>query len=130
LKKRITNLIFTNDLVNVPNHDNDLIISLQSIEHVDALDNFLEQIKSKLKKKGLFYLETPNCNKNYFELYKQGYFPHTYFLNKKSINEIANKFNFKVLINESFQEPWSELINIKKTTNEEGHNLRVLFINN
>lgn len=80
LAKKIKNFYFVDDLKYISDNDSDLIISIQSIEHVRDLDNFLKQIKSKLSKKSLFYLETPNCNKNYFDLYQSGFFPILFFI--------------------------------------------------
>lgn len=130
LSDQVDDFLILDNIKNVDNNGIDLIFSIQSIEHVNNLEKFMETVKSKLSRNGLLYIETPNCNWDYFTRYKKGFFPHTYFLNKKVMEQISKKFNLKILINEDFDELWSNMIKIRKIPNEEGHNLRTLFINN
>lgn len=60
---------FNKDKLPFKNNRFDLILCLAVIEHVENVDNFMEQAFRVLKPGGLFYLSTPNfkfCFKNFY----------------------------------------------------------------
>ena len=77
LSDQVDDFLILDNIKNVDNNEIDLIFSIQSIEHVNNLEKFMETVKSKLSRNGLLYIETPNCNWDYFTRYKKGFF-HTH----------------------------------------------------
>ena len=60
---------FNKDILPFKNNSFDLILCLAVIEHIENVDNFMEQAFRVLKPGGLFYLSTPNfkfCFKNFY----------------------------------------------------------------
>ena len=102
---------------------------IQSIEHLSDINKFFQNLKKKLKKQSIIFIETPNYNEQYFK-YKSGWTPHTLFFNEKSIKYLAKKFDFEIIDFQFMKCPWSDLnCGIKKEENEEGHDLRILLRN-
>ena len=79
----------------------DIILMFDVLEHVVDPVKFMKTTYKKLKKKGILISYMPNINSMSFNLMGGKHnlvypFEHLNFFNKKSINYLANKTNFKV----------------------------------
>jgi len=69
------------------NNNYDLIIASHVLEHIDNPDNFLQNIRKKLSKNGIVFLEVPCLD----YLYKKTHEPHLFFYEKKTLQNIIEK---------------------------------------
>ena len=75
------------------NKDNyDLIIASHVLEHIDKPSIFLQDIKKRLSRNGIVFLEVPCLD----YLFKKTHEPHLFFYEKKSLQDILEK-NFFIL---------------------------------
>jgi hypothetical protein len=100
----------------------DLIYGSHSLEHVVNLDDFLLDLKSKLKKFAYVFWEVPNGDApGNGPIENEITAPHTYYFQKKFF---ANHFS-KILLNDSFFDT-DDLFEWEKCRSESGHVIRVL----
>lgn len=91
--KSFKNLKFINAdfMKTLPKIDNfDVIVSYQAIEHFEDLNRYLKQVRSLLKKNGLFLVSTPNKSKTFY-----GFNPYHYYDFTSSDFKNLLKSNFK-----------------------------------
>jgi 2-polyprenyl-3-methyl-5-hydroxy-6-metoxy-1,4-benzoquinol methylase len=74
------------------NNNYDLIIVSHVLEHIDNPDNFLQNIKKKLSKNGIVFLEVPCLD----YLHKKIHEPHLFFYEKKTLQNIIEKNSFNL----------------------------------
>ena len=96
----------------------DLITCFHSLEHLNSL-NIFSKLSKLLSKNGIIFFEVPNCP--FKQYYKNRPYdaPHLIFFNKKSITNIAKKYNLKLenLTSTSlnFQEAFKNMQDVKNT---------------
>lgn len=97
---------YSNDFMNVKlKKKYDLIILINTLDHLYNPDIYMTKIKKILKKNGLLYLEIPNdnqiMNSEFIPPYNNNFskfmyqVAHYYSFNKKTIVKYLNKYNFK-----------------------------------
>jgi 2-polyprenyl-3-methyl-5-hydroxy-6-metoxy-1,4-benzoquinol methylase len=83
----------------------DLIICCHVLEHLLDPVSYLNEIREKLKKDGLFYVEIPlleNINREYFgEIAKCFQNAHVYYFTKVSLENLARKSGFRIVWGEN-----------------------------
>lgn len=75
----------------------DLILLDNVFEHLEDPLNSLKRIKTLLNKNGIIIIIVPNCNDNYYKCRTDDHVPHLTFWNKKSLEMLAEKYNFTKL---------------------------------
>jgi len=71
----------------------DIIILSHIVEHFGNPNNFLLEIKEKLKKDGFIFIEIPNQD----DIYKFDLGAHLVVYNKKAIAQLLERVNFKII---------------------------------
>ncbi len=105
---RSINLNVNNNSINdEKNNTYDLILMFDVLEHVVDPQKFVRIANKKLKKKGILISYMPNINSLSFKLMGGKHnlvypYEHLNFFNKKSINYLAKKTNFRVKKLETF----------------------------
>jgi 2-polyprenyl-3-methyl-5-hydroxy-6-metoxy-1,4-benzoquinol methylase len=122
----------------------DIIWMSHVLEHMIRPDTFLKKIHSNLQKKGIFFIEVPNCENAKMLDSTIPSQPHTFHFTKKSLLKLIENNGYTVLKCDFFR-PASKVegainkilkkIGIKPyphyprilTNNKEGRDLRVIF---
>lgn len=113
----------------------DLLVSSHALEHISSIENYFAHFRNILRDGGYLYFEIPNSEERelIFKDHPDFHLPHTYFYTKKSFENIAKKYGFKVVFNKTFSRSYSERFSGKnrkiKSTDEnpKGAYLRVLL---
>jgi SAM-dependent methyltransferase len=85
-----------------PNDYFDLIVSIQTFEHMASLDKIMNQIKKTLKSNGLLIIEVPNDIEGYrTKLFKNIWWiippMHIRYFTQESVKNIFSNFGFRVI---------------------------------
>ena len=113
----------------------DLLVSSHALEHVSSIESYFIQFKNLLNDNGYLYFEIPNSEERelVFKENPDFHLPHTYFFTRKSFENIAKKYGFKIIFNKTFSRSYSERFSGKKHNiksideNPKGAYLRVLL---
>jgi len=107
----ILDIDFSNDLKDIGTKF-DFIYSSHSIEHVPNIRKQLSFFKNLLNRGGYLFFEFPNIV-NFRVFSNFVHTPHTYMLNRKSIQKIGSMTGYKLVYSEEYGNKWEDLLAIK-----------------
>ena len=86
----------------------DVVISVESIEHINEVNEFMLTVSSILKTGGLFFITTPHNDpqiRRFFGNHSDAYMPpnHINHFNTKNIGILLEKYGFKVIESETIK---------------------------
>lgn len=100
-KRKIKNANFVLFDINsniLENEKVDLIVSFETIEHIENTKNFMKSIQSNLKKGGYLLLSVPNEKYEQLDQFGNIIYPyHKHIFSKKEIINLLNEYGFEII---------------------------------
>lgn len=114
----------------IQNKKYDLILSSHQLEHVDDLVSNINGFRSLLNDNGFLFIEVPNTPEIYWKRYIIDT-PHLFFFTKKSLINIFQRQNFKLIDVVSFGNTYDEILKKKRqdynVIRDDGAYLKAIF---